>query len=141
MIPRRTGSTPPSAIEMALCVLAPIVTTVAAWHERAVLDSSGRVAPDSSGRVSGATRPLVTSQRARRNRMQWRTVAALLPLAVTACGPRLPELVATLGGETTVDDRSPAAFSFSARNLDLEGRRRFELGDSLFNRNWVIAPR
>lgn len=37
MIPRRTGSSPPTPIEMALCILAPTVTCAAAWSERLAL--------------------------------------------------------------------------------------------------------
>jgi len=33
MIPRRTGSTPPSTIEMVICIVAPIVTCWGAWRE------------------------------------------------------------------------------------------------------------
>jgi len=34
MIPRRTGSAPPSAWQVAICATAPVVTAVAAWNER-----------------------------------------------------------------------------------------------------------
>jgi len=34
MIPRRTGSTPPAAWQMAVCLAAPVLTTVAAWQQR-----------------------------------------------------------------------------------------------------------
>ena len=44
------------------------------------------------------------------------------------------------GGETTATNVTRNAFSFSARNLDREQRRRFELGDSFFEQNWVTAP-
>lgn len=37
MIPRRTGSTPPNAIEMAICIAAPIVTCWGAWSEHVAL--------------------------------------------------------------------------------------------------------
>jgi uncharacterized protein involved in response to NO len=37
MIPRRTGSTPPSTAEMLVCGVAPIATCVAAWNERTVV--------------------------------------------------------------------------------------------------------
>jgi uncharacterized protein involved in response to NO len=33
MIPRRTGSTPPTPIEMSICLLMPVITCVAAWTE------------------------------------------------------------------------------------------------------------
>ena len=44
------------------------------------------------------------------------------------------------GGETTATNVTRNAFSFSARNLNREQRRRFELGDSFFEQNWVTAP-
>lgn len=44
------------------------------------------------------------------------------------------------GGETTATNVTRNAFSFSARNLTREQRRRFELGDSFFEQNWVTAP-
>lgn len=47
---------------------------------------------------------------------------------------------ALLGGETTVFDASPSAFSFPARNLGGADRDVFSLGDHFFNRNWVTAP-
>lgn len=37
MIPRRTGSTPPSSAEIVICGVAPLVTCVAAWNEYAVV--------------------------------------------------------------------------------------------------------
>jgi uncharacterized protein involved in response to NO len=40
MIPRRTGSTPPSAIEMLVCMSAPIVTCWGAWTERIALSQA-----------------------------------------------------------------------------------------------------
>ncbi|MBS2011323.1 MAG: thiol oxidoreductase [Deltaproteobacteria bacterium] len=52
-----------------------------------------------------------------------------------------PEVGAELlGGETTVFDESPSAFSRPARNLTPEERDVFALGDHFFNRNWVAAP-
>lgn len=44
------------------------------------------------------------------------------------------------GGETTVFDTSPNAFSFSARNLSSERRSDFFVGNSFFRDNWVTAP-
>ena len=44
------------------------------------------------------------------------------------------------GGETTATNVTRNAFSFSARNLTNEQRRRFEVGDSFFEQNWVTAP-
>jgi CxxC motif-containing protein (DUF1111 family) len=44
------------------------------------------------------------------------------------------------GGDTTVFDDSANAFTFPARNLPLEQRTSFFVGNALFNRNWVTAP-
>src|SRR5262249_6272693 len=44
------------------------------------------------------------------------------------------------GGDTTIRDESPNAFSYSARNMSFERRQRFVVGNSFFNKNWVIAP-
>ena len=45
-----------------------------------------------------------------------------------------------LGGETTAFSAGSNAFELSARNLNNEERRVFEVGDSFFNQNWVTAP-
>ena len=45
-----------------------------------------------------------------------------------------------LGGETTAFTSNRSAFEMSARNLNNELRRTFEVGDSFFNQNWVAAP-
>lgn len=44
------------------------------------------------------------------------------------------------GGETTVFDTSPNAFSLSARNMTPERRSTFFVGNSFFKENWIIAP-
>lgn len=44
------------------------------------------------------------------------------------------------GGDTTVFDVSPNAFSLSARNLPGPRRSQFFVGNSFFNQNWVQAP-
>lgn len=78
-------------------------------------------------------------------------VLLVTALAVTVCsdgsidgGPLglSPEDTSNLfsGGETTATNVTRNAFSFSARNLSREERRRFELGDSFFEQNWVEAP-
>jgi CxxC motif-containing protein (DUF1111 family) len=51
-----------------------------------------------------------------------------------------PDLDPDLGGETTRHSTTRASFSFPAPNLSREERRTFEVGDSLFNQNWVTAP-
>jgi CxxC motif-containing protein (DUF1111 family) len=45
-----------------------------------------------------------------------------------------------VGGETTVFDTSPDAFSLSSRNMTPERRSTFFVGNSFFKENWVIAP-
>jgi CxxC motif-containing protein (DUF1111 family) len=45
-----------------------------------------------------------------------------------------------VGGETTVFDTSPNAFSLSSRNMTPERRSTFFVGNSFFKENWVIAP-
>lgn len=44
------------------------------------------------------------------------------------------------GGETTVFDTTRSAYTFSARNLSALRKKRFFVGNSLFNENWVEAP-
>ncbi len=60
----------------------------------------------------------------------------------TGGSPIAPEslLVENLGGDTTAFAHTGNAFSLSARNLTNPERRTFEVGDSFFNQNWVIAP-
>ena len=48
--------------------------------------------------------------------------------------------MAELGGDTTRDAVGQNAFSFAAPTLTNEERREFEIGDSFFTQNWVIAP-
>ena len=71
--------------------------------------------------------------------------AALLATSVAACSQdnRIDEsllFAEALGGETTAFSGGTNAFELSARNLTNEERRRFEVGDSFFNQNWVTAP-
>ncbi len=54
--------------------------------------------------------------------------------------PAVEEGAELLGGETTVFDATPIAYSFPARNLSSDDRDVFSLGDHFFNRNWVAAP-
>ena len=49
-------------------------------------------------------------------------------------------LDARLGGDTTAFSAGRNAFELSARNLNTEERRTFNVGDSFFNQNWVTAP-
>ena len=47
---------------------------------------------------------------------------------------------ALLGGDATIFDDTAEAFYYPARNLSPQLRGPFQIGDSVFNRNWVIAP-
>ena len=47
---------------------------------------------------------------------------------------------ALLGGDGTVFDDGDEAFAYPARNLSQSYRDPFQLGDGLFNRNWIPAP-
>ncbi|MEZ4588226.1 MAG: di-heme oxidoredictase family protein [Gemmatimonadales bacterium] len=79
-----------------------------------------------------------------------RAIAAVLLCSLSACGdstkpnddapPMAEEGEELSGGETTVFDISPLAFSLAARNLDASRRDDFAIGNSAFNDNWVIAP-
>lgn len=69
--------------------------------------------------------------------------AAGCSAAVLACGggdagPQPDRALS--GGDTTVFDTSREAFSLPLRNLPARERRRFVVGNSIFNRNWVTAP-
>ena len=69
-----------------------------------------------------------------------RALAAAL-LAVVGCGgtPSDPS-AALLGGDTTIFDDTDEAFNYPARNLDDGARALFQIGDGVFNRNWITAP-
>ena len=45
-----------------------------------------------------------------------------------------------LGGDTTIFDEGEEAFTFPLRNMSSEKRGLFQIGDGIFNRNWVAAP-
>ena len=68
-------------------------------------------------------------------------LAVLLLVVVGSCGGDGGErLDADLGGATTRHAESRISFSFPAPNLSAAERRRFEIGDSFFTKNWVTAP-
>ena len=70
-------------------------------------------------------------------------VAAMFVAACLAEGDRIDLSLVydeRLGGDTTAFTSNRSAFEMSARNLDNETRRTFEVGDSFFNQNWVAAP-
>jgi CxxC motif-containing protein (DUF1111 family) len=72
--------------------------------------------------------------------------AILTPLIATACGgsrstaPAPDPSLALLGGDGTIFDQGNEAFAYPARNLSQAYRDPFQLGDAIFNRNWVPAP-
>ena len=80
-----------------------------------------------------------------------RPLTVLLPLAVVllailSCGDGDGDIDLSvvynpmLGGDTTAFSAGGNAFELSARNLPNDLRRIFEVGDSFFNQNWVVAP-
>ena len=70
--------------------------------------------------------------------IRWQAAAAAA-LLVAACGSG-PSLDRNLGGATTRLDASQNSFGLPAPTLTNEERRAFEVGDSFFTQNWVIAP-
>ncbi|HXU71816.1 MAG TPA: di-heme oxidoredictase family protein [Polyangia bacterium] len=73
-----------------------------------------------------------------------RTAALFLFAACAAlgCNDRLSvdPSEALLGGDTTIFDDGDEAFAYPARNLSADYRSSFQIGDGIFNRNWVAAP-
>lgn len=62
-------------------------------------------------------------------------------LALAACRPPADDpSFALLGGDTTIFDSGDEAFAYPLRNLSTEHRGPFQIGDGIFNRNWVTAP-
>jgi CxxC motif-containing protein (DUF1111 family) len=61
-------------------------------------------------------------------------------MVVSACGGGGSQLQDELGGDLTRHDDSRNALSFPAPSLSAADRRRFEVGDSFFTKNWVTAP-
>jgi CxxC motif-containing protein (DUF1111 family) len=70
--------------------------------------------------------------------------AATLALAAWLCGcgsaPAADPNDALLGGDGTIFDEGDEAFAYPARNLQQSYRNAFQIGDAIFNRNWVPAP-
>lgn len=54
--------------------------------------------------------------------------------------PKLEEGEELSGGQTTIFDSSPNAFSQQAPNLDNQSGLDFFVGNSFFDKNWVTAP-
>jgi CxxC motif-containing protein (DUF1111 family) len=66
---------------------------------------------------------------------------ATLSLVVASCGSGAPDaLDARLGGDTTRAGSGRNAFGLPAPSLTNAERQLFEMGDSLFTKNWVSAP-
>ena len=66
-------------------------------------------------------------------------IAVGAPLGCGGVAPANPD-AALLGGDTTIFDDGDEAFAYPARNLSQARRGPFQLGDGVFNRNWVAAP-
>jgi CxxC motif-containing protein (DUF1111 family) len=69
--------------------------------------------------------------------------ACLLVAAAAGCGGEGAERdgdLALSGGAGTVDDATGFAFALALKTLPTEDARKFAVGNSLFNRNWVRAP-
>jgi CxxC motif-containing protein (DUF1111 family) len=66
--------------------------------------------------------------------------AALLVVASCSSSSATARLDPNLGGDTTRVDASRNSFALPAPTLTNEERQRFEIGDSFFTQNWVIAP-
>src|SRR4051812_4272981 len=66
---------------------------------------------------------------------------AVLFATMLGCGvtPDDPSF-ALLGGDTTIFDDGDEAFAYALRNMSAEHRAPFQIGDGIFNRNWVAAP-
>lgn len=56
-----------------------------------------------------------------------------------ACEDAVDVDPALAGGDTTVFDTTGNAFSLSARNMSFDRRQHFVIGNSFFNKNWVVA--
>lgn len=67
-------------------------------------------------------------------------VGWLACLLVGACAPAGDPNAALLGGDGTVFDSGDEAFAYPARNLSTARRGDFQIGDAIFNRNWIPAP-
>lgn len=69
----------------------------------------------------------------------WILVAVVVAAAGCGSAPA-DDNGALLGGDTTIFDTSDEAFNYPLHNLDADHRALFQLGDGVFNRNWVTAP-
>lgn len=67
-------------------------------------------------------------------------VAASVPALAIACARTRPSEQPLAGGAATVFDVTADAFSLPAPPLTEANKRRFFVGNSFFNQNWVAAP-
>jgi CxxC motif-containing protein (DUF1111 family) len=77
-----------------------------------------------------------------RARFAFAAFPALFALALApACRPQADDpSFALLGGDTTIFDDGDEAFAYPLRNMTTAHRGPFQVGDGIFNRNWVTAP-
>lgn len=82
------------------------------------------------------------SKRRRLARIAAATLLVITTGLAHTTGPGRDRIVldSRLGGDTTAFSAGRNAFELSARNLNTEERRTFNVGDSFFNQNWVTAP-
>jgi CxxC motif-containing protein (DUF1111 family) len=67
-----------------------------------------------------------------------RALVLAAALLTGACDRPSPPVL--LGGQTSIFDRTPNAFSQPAPGLDRDSELLFFVGNSFFNQNWVTAP-
>ena len=76
--------------------------------------------------------------------LRWMTILATT--GILACGnskppaPSVDPNEALLGGDGTIFDNGDESFAYPAANLSQAHRDDFQIGDAIFNRNWVPAP-
>ena len=68
-----------------------------------------------------------------------RRLAPSVLILALACEDEADLDPALAGGDTTVFDATVNAFSLSARNMSSDRQTRFFVGNSFFNKNWVVA--
>ena len=67
-------------------------------------------------------------------------LVVLIAVAAACGGGSDTALNSALGGETTREVTGRNSFGLPAPTLTNEERRAFEIGDSFFTQNWVVAP-
>jgi CxxC motif-containing protein (DUF1111 family) len=68
------------------------------------------------------------------------TLWAVACASAASSPPSVDPNEAMLGGDGTIFDNGDESFAYPARNLSQDHRDPFQLGDGIFNRNWVAAP-